>query len=417
MALHHAKDFELEELILITVTGKEWDIGLLLSELNIYEDIYSASVSADLILSDAENRLRTFPITGHEWIRFKFRTPDKNYVSMKMRIYKISNRGLDRERKQVFLMNCIDAVQFTNAETVVSKAYKGKLISDIADDIQRNFLNSSFQRLETTKNLFHFIPANWTPIQSLNWLSRRATSQVYNGANYVYFQDVDGYNFTSLENLCEQVPKIAYMYQTVNVRDQEAETINKPRELDLDMVAIQSYNIESNFDTLENVSYGMYGNKLIWHNIQTKEHGEEEFNYVDSYDSFRHVEPNNVAGGKSWLWTSASDFGVGARLYASTGFENQESHVRRWLKERTSQMQQLQNVRIHLTVPGDSDRRAGDIVTVILPSPEPPVNRQLKLDDHYIGRYLVTSVRHIIVPGSYVTVLEVVKDSVFTAYP
>lgn len=417
MGLTFAKDFELEELVIETVPGTEWDVSLLLAEMSIYEDVFNATISADILLDDAENRIKNFPITGHEWIRIKFRTPNKSYVSIRLRLYKISAREQERDRRQAYLINCVDNIQFTNAQNLVSKAYKGKLISDIADDIQTEFLKSSFQRLETTRNLFHFIPANWSPIRCLNWLAKRANSAAYEGSNYVYFQDVDGFNFTSLENLCEQNHRITYLYQPANIRDQEKETGNKPRTLDVDEVAIQSFKFVTSFDTLENITHGMYGNKLLWHDIRQKEFGEETFDYVESYSKYRHVEPNSVHGGSSILWTSKSDFGSGLFQYSSTGMPEQESHVKLWLKERTSQMQQIQNVRLHATVPGDSDRRVGDIVTVLLPSPEPLVDNQLQMDKHFMGRYLVTSVRHVIVKQEYNTVLELVKDSVFTAYP
>lgn len=417
MGILYAKDFELEELVIETITGDEWDISLLLAELSIFEDIFNATVSAEMVIDDSDNRINNFPITGHEWVRIKFRTPDKSYINLRQRIYKISSREQEKDRRQVFIINTVDNIQFINAQTLVSKAYKGKLISDIAANIQEEFLNSSFQRLETTKNLFHFIPPNWSPIRCLNWLAQRANSAAYKGANYVYYQDVDGFNFISLENLCDQTHKITYLYQPANIREQSVETGNKPRTLDVDQVAIQSFKFVTNFDTLENISFGMYGNKLLWHDIMKKEFGEETFNYAESYTDYRHVEPNSVRGGLSRLWTSKSDFGSGLFQYASVGMPEQESHVRLWLKERTSQLQQIQNIRLHATVPGDSERRVGDIVTVLLPSPEPPVEGQLVMDKYYMGRYLVTSVRHMIVKQEYNTVMELVKDSVFTAYP
>jgi hypothetical protein len=410
MSLDFAKDFELSELVIESVTGEEWDISLLMGEINVYEDLFNATISSNIVIDDGDNRIKNIPITGHEWIRIAFRTPDKSHIQLRLRIYKISARELEKERRQMFILHCVDGVEFKNHQTRVSKAYKGKRISDIADNIQTEFLDSSFTRLETTKNLFHIIPGFWTPVRAINWLTKRATSEVYNGANYVYFQDVDGFNFCSLENLCAQESKIRYLLQPANIRDQEVETGFKPRTLDRDLVAVQSFRFVNNFDTLENVSNGMYGNSFIWHDIRQKQFGEESFEYSSSFNDFIHVDSHP-------LWTSSSDFGSGTFQLVSLGQPNQESHVKMWLRERTSQMQQIQNVRIHMTVPGDSDRRVGDIVEFWLPSPEALVENQLQMDDHYMGRYLVTSVRHCISKSQYITILELVKDSVFTALP
>ena len=80
-------------------------------------------------------------------------------------------------------------------------------------------------------------------------------------------------------------------------------------------------------------------------------------------------------------------------------------------------MQQIQNLHLFVTVPGDSRRRAGDIVNVSLPSPEPLIQDQLVMDPYFSDNYLVTAVRHIINKKQYLTVLDLVKDSVFQAYP
>jgi hypothetical protein len=413
----HAKEFELNELVIESITGEEWDISFVMGELNIYEDIFESTISADIVIDDATNLIKNIPITGHEWIRITFQTPDRAVNKLRLRIYKVSSRELEKERRQFFMLHCIAQEQFKNEQILVSKAYKGLRISEIAKDIQEEFLNSSFATLESTRNLFHIIPANWSPVFTINYLAKRAVSETYNGANYVYFQNIDGFKFCSLEYLCDQKPKIRYLFQPANVRDQAPTPGYKRRTVETDEVAVQSYKFVSNLNTLENLSFGMYENKLLWHDIMKKDFGEETFNYSETYDSFKHVEPNTVSGGSSRLLTSKSDIsGTGVLNFASIGMPGQESHVKHWMQQRMSQLQQLQNICLHCTVPGDSSRRAGDIVEFWLPSPEPLVDNQQQMDSHYMGRFLVTSVRHSISKGQYGTILELVKDSVFESY-
>ena len=89
----------------------------------------------------------------------------------------------------------------------------------------------------------------------------------------------------------------------------------------------------------------------------------------------------------------------------------------KWLPIRISQLQQLHNIKLTITLPGDSERTVGEIVEFMLPSPEPTVNNEQIDDKYYKGRYLVQSVRHIIDQDKYRTVLELVQDSVYTQYP
>jgi hypothetical protein len=95
--------------------------------------------------------------------------------------------------------------------------------------------------------------------------------------------------------------------------------------------------------------------------------------------------------------------------------------VERWLLPRDSQRQGLfENIRLVITVPGTTDVTVGDIVEVQLPAVEPVTkSNPQKMDQYYSGRYLVSTVRHRIQQSdnAFYTIMEVVKDSVFTAYP
>jgi hypothetical protein len=101
----------------------------------------------------------------------------------------------------------------------------------------------------------------------------------------------------------------------------------------------------------------------------------------------------------------------------STGVAPFVNQVDRWLLDRVSQLQQLQNIKLSVSVPGNSNLKVGDVVKFEMPSPEPPQNNQQMVDKHYRGKFLISGIRHKVDQKQYVTVLELVKDSVFEAYP
>ena len=402
-------DFDLTEITIESITGIDTNILFQVDELNVYEDIHNTCISADIVVDDTLNQIKNLPITGHEWIRFSFRTPNKTYISLRLRIYKISKRELEKMHRMVYVLHCVDNVEFLNARTRISKAYKQQLISDIATDIQTNFLASSFNLIEPTKYLHHIIPGYWTPFKTINFLAARANSAQYNGSNYVYYQTADGFNFVSIEKLCDISPLQQYVVQPAN-------TSRKPL---TDAYSIQEYSFVNNFDTLENATNGMYTNDLLWYDIQNKQFGQNNFSYPNSYTNYKHVELNTVKNGLSYLWTPVSDFDndvYGSMRFFPIGLPNQLNWVTQWLQPRLSQMQQIQNVRLNITVPGDSTRRAGDLIAITLPSPEANIQNQLQIDSYYTNRYLVTGLRHKINHQQYLTTMSLVKDSVFTAF-
>ena len=65
----HTADFEIAEMTIEAVTGVEWNIENIISEVNIYEDLFGATISAAIVINDTNNQIANFPITGHEFVR------------------------------------------------------------------------------------------------------------------------------------------------------------------------------------------------------------------------------------------------------------------------------------------------------------------------------------------------------------
>jgi hypothetical protein len=81
---------------------------------------------------------------------------------------------------------------------------------------------------------------------------------------------------------------------------------------------------------------------------------------------------------------------------------------------RNSQFQQINNIKIRIVVPGDSQRRVGEIVYIKLPTIEPITQEDpTSVDPFYSGRYLISRIKHSLTADSetYETIMELVKDS------
>jgi hypothetical protein len=106
------------------------------------------------------------------------------------------------------------------------------------------------------------------------------------------------------------------------------------------------------------------------------------------------------------------------RLYPSENNQSFPNKVDEWLLQNISQIEQIHGLKLNLSVPGDSQRTVGDVVSVYLPSPEAlGEDEQQELEKYYQGRYLVSSLRHTIGKHAYTNTMELLKDSVATPYP
>ena len=90
---------DIQELVIFTNTGKFLDIKDYLSELNIYEDIFSPTMHGDFLFVDSRNLIKELPIVGEEYLYVKLTTPstEKNIEKI-FRIYSITDRELANDR-------------------------------------------------------------------------------------------------------------------------------------------------------------------------------------------------------------------------------------------------------------------------------------------------------------------------------
>jgi hypothetical protein len=408
------KDFELVTLDLTTATGVTYNLRFIMVEINVYEDIWSNNITCDIVINDAKNQLMNMPIFGYETLNLEFRTPEKGLWSKTLRLVRITDRKLLRERELGYVLHFITPEAVTNLKTRVSKSYKGKLISDIVDDLHNNWLGGGPIDIETTKFQHHIIIPNIAPIHAINWLTTHANPAGYEGSNYLYYEDKDKFRFVTMESRLEKGPVKTYLFQVANVRKDEVG--HKPQDFSTNVVAVEAYTFDHHSDILDNMKTGMYGNELLTHSHSRKVWRRYTFDYPGSFDQYKHLYPSNYLESRAKQDTNKKDSKL--KLH-STGHDQDgyEFRVDKWLPVRISQLQQLHNIKLTITVPGDSERTVGEVVLFNLPSPEPPVNNNQIDDKYYQGKYLVQSVRHIIDVDKYRTVMELVKDSVFTQYP
>ena len=409
----YTSDFYLNKLILTTVDGQEHDIRFVMSEINVYEDLFNNQTTCDVFITDATNMIQNLPIFGFETLFLDFNTPNKNHFSKTFRLVRITNRQLFKDRQAAYILHFVAQEAVNNLKIHVSKSYKGKLISDIVTDLHTTWLGGGTINVEPTKYQQHIIIPMLNPCHAINWLATRANSATYEGANYLYYQDKDQFQFVSIESRLALPSSLYYTFQTANIRK---DTLGyKPEDLPANIIAIQAYTFNHYSDILENIQSGMYGNELYTHSQSRKIWKYYTFDYPTSFDDYKQLYAGNLLFNSRFQ----DDSPHGKHKLFPTGHDQDgyPFQPELWLPCRISQLQQLQNLKISITIPGDSERTIGQVVELRIPSPEPPIQNIQVDDKYYNGRFLIQSVRHKIDVEKYMTIMELVKDSTLAAYP
>lgn len=419
--LRFPKDVRVNKIILKSDNGTEIDIYNFFTEINIYENMFSNVLSGDIFIIDSLNLLAQVPIIGQEKLEITYFTPilDKERT-LEFNIYKVSDRVLMRDRCQSYALHFMSKEGIVNLTKKVSRSYTG-LSHNIVEKLVHN-------ELESEKNIFFeesvnnqkIVVPTWSPLKTINWLSKRSSNGL--NASYFFYEDFDGFHFKTFNKIIgDSVAKCKYYYGPTNHRDQ-GEGKQGYRKIGLDQYNIETYALKEGRNIASQIKSGLYSGKLVTYDLTKKQTNNYELNYHDYHSKITHVDDYLLRPNKTDLdginVSEIPDSNYNYKVISSNQYpsieDNQFPHDH--VLQRDSELSSIGNTRLQIVVPGDSSRRIGDIVDVVLPSPQPQFEENV-LDKYISGRYMVTAIRHLIQKDKYTMQLELVKDSYKTKVP
>jgi len=437
-------DYTLKEIIIKSPSGGDVDVsgeGVLIS-CSIYEDLFSNTMSASLSFMDTNNIVKHLPIIGqNEKLTITFKLPWENSeikeLTYEFEIYRVSLRKISSVgKRQVVTLKAVSESQFKNIHTKISKSYYDTIdgmVEEICKDYlgiekSKNDKNSDGTNLEilekTDSEKRKFIIPNWRPFDAINWLAERASAEGNGKAcHYIFYQNRDGYKFTTVEKLFKvDTPRMEYLYMPRTYR----ETPTRFRDVGHEMRNIQRLTFEEPGDRLNENIEGMYGSKILTHDIVTKKYEVTSFKLKDEWDETAHTESDYPICRNLDKYSNEEDTVFSfCPIHKNLNMENdrggetveQNEKYKEWLLRRKSLLKQLSTHIIKVNVSGDSRRSCGDIVFIKFTPLEPGEEKPLPTDNYITGKYLVTSINHVITRQGYEMNMELSKDSVSEPYP
>lgn len=425
--LTYADEYYLQDISLITPVQKVILTGSLL-EISYFEDIMKSSITGEVVITDSLGMIDRLSMCGNEYLHLQFKKTKASSVTFSkyFRIYRISERVKDNTNTEIYKMHFCSEELFLSEQTKVSKAYTNTEIHKIVEDILKNHLRVDETKLliQKTKGLYDFVIPYKKPIEAINWLANYAQPLNDNGADFLFFENKDGFNFFSLQNLYAQTPFRKYSFQLKNLGNRGTS------ELAREVYGIKSYTFLDTFDTLYGTNMGMFANKTITIDPLTRRYKVTEYNYEDAFKNTKHLNSYPVVSTLQNRLGKTSNTSSDAVLKVLTSnFEQKKAEfikdnsyavsndigVETYVPNRTAQIAMAHYSRIKLSVPGDPSLTVGTVIELELPSNRGKDGSGLRngqKDALHSGKYLITSVRHIIDSFmKYETILEVAKDS------
>lgn len=402
-------DYSLNELKLINALGANIDIDFIFRELNIYEDLFSNVLTGDITISDSTDIFNRLNIHGNEFISISFNSPGMRKYQKMFRVYRVSDYSLRGTSNASFKLHFCSEEFLLNQQYYISRSFKENKLSDVIKAIARNVLKISNEKfsdanIEETSILLNsennpLIIPNLKPLEAINWISSFSLSRSDLSSGFYFYENVNGFHFKSLDNLCTSQVKKSLIYTIKNSDIRESS--NYKRDILDEMEHKQVFNI---LDTANN---GGYASELLRLDLLNRTIDYEKLSVNSkTFKMLNEFLPYNLAQNR--LGNSLNQVSSYTRMFPKF----QDNLTGKWLLIRAARLAMLNNSKLHIDVPGDSSLSVGNVVNITIPRINSQTTAEKVAYDPLIsGKYLITGLRHHFAETKYYCHAQLCKDS------
>lgn len=400
-------------------TVREYGLDLLpfVQRIDIFENIFQPTISGSITLLENVGLVEYIPIVGVETLAIAFSVEDSdgNAKTFKraFRISKVHDTSFPKHDWRLYTMEFVTNEFVTSVSHRVCRAFKSMTCQQAVEGILTDYFKLDKKQIVTNEPTFDKINVtipNYSPLKAINYFTVLAQTKDKRESNFVFFETLDGFHFTSIAKLIKDAPKEPRVYEAnpgvITGADQVADSIYRNSLLRVEQ--------SQAFDLLADIASGTLRSQMVhfdW--LARKQEHAEDSRYSKTFKDTTHLDeypvyPNNFeyAVGKnvrlftipSNAWSSQSPYIKGK------GDSPVEERLRESIVLRNRQLREIQHVQTVLDVPGAPDVRAGSVIIINYPSTRPlenadvPINVPVKSQGtpYHSGKHLVTSVHHIL---------------------
>jgi len=401
-------DFKSIELSPYGPFDKFIDISRFVLQCNIFEDITSHHITGNLVIEDALNLIQTLPIIGREKVRIRFRTPGSGrpYLDLIFFVYKTEDIERSENQKSInYKLYFISKEAFINQDTRIQKSLKGN-ISTLVKTIFEDSFDDTPLDAEPTSNSYRFVVPNWTTFKTISFLSNRAlTGTSLNEANFLFYQDLDGYKFRSLSSLRSKDPIANYTYRVVTTGDDYTRLEDR-------FFGIHQIDPCTGMDSLVSLVDGRFSSTLYEHDITKKTFTKSQYSYSREFD-FNRSTTNNPLIAEGDPLNLMSDAKIVYRPNQSMPFDDlqENNNYQKWVLYRIAQLSQSVGQTLSIEVPGNHTLRVGNVIYLNIPSFAYTDPTKTANDEFMGGKYLISTIHHMFSSDRYICKLGLMRDT------
>lgn len=402
-----------------TLASYGFSVMPFVQRIDIYESIFDNTISGRITLLENIGLVEYLPIVGVETLAVAFEVEDSNgdtkLFARSFRISKVHNQSFPRHDFRLYTMEFVTHEFVLSVGSRICRPYKQVTCTQAVRSILTQDLGLSptsrpklITQEETYDKIDVVIP-NYTPLKAINHFAILAQTTDTKESNFLFFETLDGFHFTSIRKLIQDAPATLPVF-AANPGRMSGETVE-------DAIARNSalrIHQDQSFDLLQDIAGGTLRSRMVHFDILARQlKYEDGSRYSDTFKKTTHLDahplyPENFdlsVGKDVRLFTVPSNFWSVKSSYAkSKGELLIEQRLREAIILRNRQLREIRHLQTLIDLPGRPELRAGSVVIVNYPSSRTLERKDVSINvptwaeatPYYSGKHLVTSVHHIL---------------------
>lgn len=421
---HFVDSYNLNEISVLLKNGARVFLTDVFELMEVYEDMFSPSISGFMRIRDYVGGLEKFIFTGGETLTIRATKPNfANDIIISrddLVVYEISKVKIENQNTMTYDLFFTSESAIEAQKKRIYRSYGSvRNIGDAIKKVYSEFADQKFLDIGEVSEAMdnRFLSPGYTPFEAINHLTKRACRS---GDYYVFFEKFGSNKATDFKHIFlgldsikkwwttsgATIPKILYVPGVVYVTEEGAET----------NIVASGFQLQNNFKHLDYMMGGFYNSRVRQINPLSRKYSDTKISYqqqalTSDFYSNRFLESANIFATYD---DSYPEF-PGERLVTSPANDS-ISNKSNWLANDTYGAILNSSLRVLVDIPGASNKvRVGYVIELSIPS---LIAKSLNLesslvkeDNMHSGKYLVTACRHILDRQKYKKKLELSRGS------
>ena len=407
--------------------------------IDIFEDMFKPGLTGQIQLRDTQSLSNLAFMRGLEqlWLEFSVKDKqtgkDRSFGPMAFSVYNQSNRSPANRATETYTLGiCSPEVIFSVARKI-SRSYWDFPENIIKEIIESGYgLNSKkpFVDIETTTSKIRIVVPYMRPLEVIQLLTLQGQAAT-NETNYMFFETLEGYHYTSFRRLLELAiknPDIPTLYMELAGQSMEGNTKTR--------IKAEQLQVVSGFDMMYALSRGYFSSVTIAPDVLSGQCGIEISSIAQTGSTVEYADRQKLNDIDFYPESMGLGTPATSRIFLvptthisaanplvtdkDPDAKYRNNFIAQTLDGRNRELLGLQLRCIRGVVAGAPELHAGSVINVNFPTTINNKNRGAPHQDVASGRYIIINAKHSIVPDGvgqsffYETTFEAVTDSIST---